>query len=253
MPWNPVQYLAFGNERLRPALELLARVALASPATIVDLGCGAGNVTRFLRERWPDAVILGVDNSREMLAKAAEAPGIAWECADLNDWSPPASVDLVYSNAVLHWLDNHAALFPRLAGYVKPGGVLAIQMPNNFAAPSHTCAFRAARNGPWEARLEGLLRPTPVLARSAYYDLLAPLARRVDIWETEYLQVLEGENPVAEWTRGSLLVPLLQALQEPERSAFETEYRRRVKEAYPPGADGKTLFPFKRLFIVAEF
>lgn len=253
MPWNPTQYLSFGGERLRPALDLLARVTLDRPAAIVDLGCGAGNVTRVLQERWPDAAVTGVDNSPQMLAEAARsAPGIAWENADLAHWRSAGPLDLIYSNAALHWLDDHPSLFPHLLGQLSRGGVLAVQMPNNFSEPSHACAFESAAAGPWRGRLAPLLRTAPLLTAAAYYDLLAPLTRHLDIWQTEYLHVLDGDNPVAAWTRGSLLVPLLESLQEGERDAFESDYRTRVRAAYPPRADGRTLFPFRRLFIVAE-
>jgi trans-aconitate 2-methyltransferase len=253
MPWNPTQYLNFGSERLRPALDLLARVPLERPAAIVDLGCGAGNVTRVLQQRWPDAAIIGVDNSPQMLEQAARtASAIRWQNADLAHWSSPQPSDLIYSNAALHWLDDHPRLFPRLLRQLRQGGVLAIQMPDNFGEPSHTCAFEAAAAGPWRDRLAPLLRTAPVLPASVYYDLLAPLSLRVEIWQTEYLHVLDGNNPVAEWTRGSLLVPLLEALQGDERAAFESDYRIRVRAAYPARADGRTLFPFRRLFIVAE-
>jgi trans-aconitate 2-methyltransferase len=252
MPWNPAQYLAFGDLRRRPAVDLLARVPLERPTTVLDLGCGPGNVTALLASRWPGARITGVDSSAEMLARAArDFPGIAWQRADLATWCPPAGADLIYSNAALHWLDDHRGLFPRLLVSLAPGGVLAVQMPNNYAAPSHQCAYQAARGGPWRAALEPLLRPAPLLAAEEYYDLLAPRAAGVEIWQSDYLQVLEGDNPVAEWTRGSLLMPLLDALAEPQRSAFEADYRRRVAAAYPRRADGKTLFPFRRLFLLA--
>lgn len=252
MPWNPEQYLAFGDLRLRPALDLLARIPLESPATVLDLGCGPGNVTAILRQRWPGARITGVDGSAEMLAKAAaDHPGIAWQQADLATWRPPGGTGLIYSNAALHWLDHHASLFPRLVDSLAPDGVLAVQMPNNYTAPSHQCAYEAARGGPWRATLELLLRPAPLLAVEAYYDLLAPGAARVEIWQTDYLQVLAGDNPVADWVRTSLLMPLLDVLAEPQRSAFEADYRRRVAAAYPKRTDGKTLFPFRRLFLVA--
>ncbi len=257
MKWDPHQYLAFADHRLRPALELLARVPLDQPQRVVDLGCGAGTVTVHLRRRWPAAGITGVDNSPEMLAQAAQAasagPPVHWQQADIGTWRPAAPVDLIYSNAALHWLGNHAAQFPRLAGLLAPGGVLAVQMPHNQAAPSHTLMARAAEAGPWRERLSGRVRTAPAVAEPAvYYDLLAPLCRTVDVWETEYQQVMSGENPVAEFTKGSALKYLLDALEEPERGGFEAEYRRLVLEAYPKRHAGKTLFPFKRLFIVAQ-
>lgn len=250
--WNPQQYARFAGQRLRPALDLIARIPLELPQTVADLGCGAGNVTRILRERWPHARIRGVDASPQMLAEARkEQADIDWECADLGCWSPAEKCDLVFSNAALHWLDDHPALFARLAGCVAPGGVLAVQMPRNFGAPSHTLMHELATHPPWRESLTPLLRPTPVLEPAAYFALLAPRVRSIDIWETEYLQVLEGENPVVEWTKGTWLAPLLAALPPEGRSAFEAQYRQRVAQAYPRGADGKTLFPFRRLFIVA--
>ena len=252
MSWDPQQYARFAGQRLRPALDLLARIPLEQPQTVVDLGCGTGNVTRILRSRWPQARISGVDASPQMLAEARAAEAnISWEQSDLAAWNPGTSFDLVYSNAALHWLDDHPALFARLCGKVAGGGALAVQMPRNFGAPSHTLMHDLAASPPWRDVLGALLRPQPVLAPEAYYDLFAPRARFLDIWESEYLQILDGENPVAEWTKGTWLAPLLAALAPQPRAAFETEYRRRVAEAYPRRSDGKTLFPFRPLFIVA--
>ena len=253
MAWDPAQYLKFADHRLRPAVDLLSRVDLTAPDEVYDLGAGAGNVTRLIKARWPEARVTGVDSSAEMLAKAATtAPDITWERADLATWRPPRAADLIYSNATLHWIEGHAALFPALLASLKPGGVLAVQMPRNFNAPSHTLITEAARSGPWRTRLEPLLRPTPVGDPAVYYDILAPRAAALDVWETEYLQVLEGENPVKEWTKGTWLRPLLDALQEPERSGFESAYAALTARAYPRHADGRTLFPFRRLFIVAR-
>ncbi|MDA7949083.1 MAG: methyltransferase domain-containing protein [Hyphomicrobiaceae bacterium] len=252
MTWDPNQYLAFGDERLQPALDLLARVPLSAPNTIVDLGCGAGNVTKALKARWPHAQITGVDGSPEMLGKArAEAPDIDWIEADLNAWAPETSTDLVYSNAALHWLDDHGTLFPRLMSRVASGGYLAAQMPRNWEAPSHTHIDEAVLNGPWREKLEPLLRPSPSHAPDVYYEALAPVTSVLNIWETEYCQILDGENPVAEFVKGSQLKRFLDALDEPDRTAFENDYRARILAAYPKRGDGKTLFPFRRLFILA--
>ncbi len=254
MNWNPHQYSLFAGQRVRPALDLIARIPLEHPRTVADLGCGTGNVTRILRKRWPHASITGVDGSPQMLAEARKTEtDIGWEQIDVAAWNPPAKFDLVFSNAALHWLDDHAALLARLSGNVAAGGMLAVQMPRNFAAPSHTLMHELASSPPWRDALATLLRPQPVLSPEAYYGLLAPNARFLDIWETEYLQILEGENSVAEWTKGTWLAPLLAALAPGARAAFESEYRRRVAGAYPRQPDGKTLFPFKRLFIVAGF
>ncbi len=250
--WDPAQYLRFAGPRLQPALDLLARIPLAAPAAVYDLGCGAGNVTRLLRARWPDAAVTGVDASPAMLqAAAAAAPGVRFVQADLAAWGPPAPADLVFSNAALHWLDHHATLLPRLLGHLGPGGVLAVQMPRNHDAPSHTGMVAAAEAGPWRTRLQPLLRRAPVAPPAVYHDILAPHAGRLELWETEYLHVLEGESPVVEWTRGSALKPLLDALEPPEREGFLADYAARMAAAYPRRPDGRTLFPFRRLFILA--
>lgn len=259
MTWNPAQYLRFAGERLRPAFDLLARVSLDNPRTIVDLGCGAGNVTKLLGERWPDARIVGVDSSPDMLREARAAthndPRFDFVAADLGQWRPDAPVDLVYSNAALHWLPGHAGLFARVAGMVAPEGVLAVQMPDNFRAPSHTLINDIARGDRWRAKLGGVVRGPPVAAAEDYLAWLSPLMTAVDIWLTEYLQVLQpgkhGEHPVAAWTKGTWLVPILEALDDGERAEFLRDYMQRLALHYPATADGCTLFPFRRLFIVA--
>jgi trans-aconitate 2-methyltransferase len=252
VPWDPAQYLRFADQRLRPALDLLGRIDMARPTEIVDLGAGTGNVTRLLKDRWPEARVTGVDASPDMLAKATAAgPDIVWERADLATWRPARPPDLIYSNAALHWLGDHARLFPSLASALAPGGVLAVQMPHNFSAPSHTAIAEAARSGPWRTTLEPLLRPTPVAEPAFYFDVLRSHAAGLDIWETEYLQILDGEQPVKEWVKGTWLRPLLDALEEPARGRFEARYAELVARAYPRRPDGRTLLPFRRLFIVA--
>jgi trans-aconitate 2-methyltransferase len=253
VPWDPVQYLKFAGHRLRPAVDLLNRIDVADPAEVYDLGAGAGNVTRLLKERWPNARITGVDESQEMLAKAAAAaPEIVWQRADLATWRPSRPADVIYSNAALHWLGDHGRLVPVLLSALAPGGVLAVQMPRNFLAPSHTAVSEAVRSGPWRSKLEPLLRSAPVAEPAFYFDLLIRRAAGLDIWETEYLQVLEGDHPVKEWIKGTWLGPLLDALDETERARFEACYAELVAHAYPRRPDGYTLFPFRRLFIVAK-
>jgi trans-aconitate 2-methyltransferase len=253
MSWNPEQYLKFSQPRLRPALDLLSRVALADPKRIYDLGCGAGNVTAALAARWPDASIVGVDSSSQMLAKAAQAlPAVQWTQQRLDEWQATSAADLIYSNAALQWLPDHAQLFPKLLTCLAPGGVLAVQMPRNFGAPSHTLLAQTARSAPWRHKLETLIAPAPVAAPEVYYSLLAPFAASLDIWETEYLQVLGGEDPVKEWTKGTALIPFLERLTASERPQFESDYAQRLRGAYPRRADGMTLFPFKRLFILLQ-
>ncbi|NQU61689.1 MAG: trans-aconitate 2-methyltransferase [Rhodospirillales bacterium] len=249
--WNPSQYMKFAGHRLRPALDLLARIDADKPAIVYDLGCGPGNVTGLLADRWPDAAVTGIDASADMLAKAkAEHPDITWIEADLGHWSPEVPGDVIYSNAALHWLSDHRAVFPGLMEHLSPGGVLAVQMPHNHAEPSHTAIREAA--GPVLGKLEPVMRETPVAAPEVYYDILEPVTGELDIWETVYTQVLEGDNAVAEWTKGSVLKPLLDVLDEDERGAFFDTYSGLMQKAYPVRADGKTLFPFRRLFIVAR-
>ena len=253
MAWDPAQYLKFAGHRLRPALDLLHRVDVAEPSHVVDLGAGAGNVTRLLRDRWPKADIVGVDGSAEMLTTAAAAvPDVTWQQADLAAWRASRPVDVLYSNAALHWIADHGRLFPALLASLAPGGVLAVQMPRNFGAPSHTAITAVAQAGPWRERLAPRLRPAPVQEPGFYFDVLAPRVAELDMWETEYVQVLEGEHPVKEWVKGTWLRPLLDALDETERAEFEKRYAELSDTAYPRRADGRTLFPFRRLFIVAR-
>jgi trans-aconitate 2-methyltransferase len=253
MVWNPQQYLKFSGHRLRPAVDLLMRIPDFPVQSIADLGAGAGNVTKLVKQRWPDASVLGVEGSAEMVAAGRmAAPEVEWLQQDLGLWRPAQKFDLIYSNAALHWLPDHMKLFPSLMEMVKPGGILAVQMPRNFLAPSHVLIGQTALNGPWRSKVEHLVTPPPVEAPGFYHDLLALHSENIDIWETEYLQVLEGENPVKEWTKGTWLTRYLDILQGEERAAFEAAYGEYVAKAYPRNAAGQTLFPFRRLFIVVQ-
>jgi len=258
MTWDPRQYLTFSNERLRPALDLIARIPMAAPRSIVDLGCGAGNVAQVLAARWPAAAVIGVDSSASMLARArAATAGSArhtWMEADLESWSPDAPADLVFSNAALHWLDNHATLFARLLSFVAPGGALAVQMPDNFSAPSHTALFDVAGRERWRKRLAALVRARPVAAAIDYARWLDD-ASAIDVWTTEYLHLLpaagDGEHPVVAWMKGAALTPFLDCLDAASQERFLADYAERIASAYPPLSDGRVPFPFRRLFIVA--
>jgi trans-aconitate 2-methyltransferase len=252
MAWNPAQYLAYADLRTRSSHELIARVALEQPGSITDLGCGPGNSTHALRLRWTDADIIGVDNSPQMLERARkEGPNARWIEADLKTWRPQQPVDLLFSSATLQWLNGHAQLFPALMTHVAQAGALAVQMPRNFDAPSHRLLHEVAREGAWASRLATRLRDEPVGTPDFYYDLLAPISRSLDIWETDYLQVMEGEDPVLNWIKGTALVPIMAALDEPERSHYLDTLAARLRTAYPRRSDGKTLFNFRRLFIIA--
>jgi trans-aconitate 2-methyltransferase len=256
--WDPAQYHKFADHRLRPALELLGRVPLASPTLVYDLGCGSGEVTRLLAQRWPAATVVGVDNSPQMLEQAAAEPGrIRWMESDIRTWSPEEPPDLIYSNATLHWVEGHGDLFPRLIGHVQPGGCLAVQMPLSWGAPSHRLMRETLVDGGPHGEALGTETLRHAVARQwveaagVYYDLLVGRTRSLDIWETEYLQVLEGNDPVLEWVKGTGLRPILNGLDDGEREMFLAEYARRLREAYPARADGRTLYPFRRLFLVA--
>jgi trans-aconitate 2-methyltransferase len=251
MTWDPDVYMKFATERTRPAIELLARAPLQGPSRVIDLGCGPGNSTALLAARWPDAQIEGLESSPEMLAKA-RASGLraAWMQGDVQSWAPAAQYDVVFSNAVFQWIPDHRALLPRLMENVAKGGVLAFQVPRNFDAPSHALMREVANAGPWAAKLaDAKLRN--VLPPEVYFDILAPLSTSLDIWETIYLQVLEGADPVLAWVSGTGLRPFVQPLDEKAREAFIAQYRAQLREAYPRRVDGKTLFPFQRLFVVA--
>jgi trans-aconitate 2-methyltransferase len=256
--WDPNLYLRFSDHRLRPALELLDRVPLQFPSVIYDLGCGLGQVTRIISERWPSAAVYGLDNSKEMLAQAAATPGkVQWIEADIRTWSPDDPPDLIYSNATLHWVEGHRELFPRLVGFLKSGGCLAVQIPSVWEAPSHSLMREILANGHPDGTPLGTEELRQAVARDwvedaeVYYDLLARCSKSLDIWETEYLQILEGNDPVLEWVKGTGLRPILNSLDDKERDLFLVEYGRRLRVAYPVRTGGRTLYPFRRLFIVA--
>jgi len=253
MQWDPSVYLQYGDERLRPALDLLARVPLAAPSHVVDLGCGAGNVTAILKRRFPAATVIGVDGSAPMLARARTAvPDCDFSQADIAAWAPDEAPDLIYSNAALHWLDGHQALFPGLLGTLAPGGVLAVQMPVMHDAPIRALQYQVAAQGPWAARLAGIGSAPPILLAASYWDLLRPRCAALDMWETIYMHALQGEDAVVRWAMGSSLRPFLDALPADQREDFLVAYRATVNPVYPRRPDGTTLLPFRRLFMVAK-
>ncbi|MBQ1089565.1 trans-aconitate 2-methyltransferase [Streptomyces sp. B93] len=256
--WDPAQYLRHADHRARPFLDLLARVPdlPGDPPRIADLGCGPGNVTALLTERWPTAHVTGYDNSPEMLAKArADHPRPAFAEADARTWTPaPASHDLIISNATLQWVPGHADRFPDWIAALVPGGTFALQVPGNFDAPSHRLMRDLARSPRWRNRLSTTLHhEDAVHTPEAYLARLTALGCTVDAWETTYVHLLTGEDPVLDWVKGTGLRPVLTALaDDPEsREAFIADYRSALREAYPPGPHG-TPFPFRRVFAVAR-
>ena len=256
--WNPQQYLRFGDHRLRPGLELLERIQSAAPRLICDLGCGTGKLTRLLAERWPAAKVFGIDHSKEMLQEAqAETSTVQWIEADLRDWCPPSPPDLIYTNATLQWIEGHRDLFPQLLAQLRPGGTLAVQMPLSWDMPSHVLMRAVLEEGHGDSGPLGTEELRQNTARKwveeaeVYYDLLSKNCEQVDLWKTEYLQRLSGDDPVLEWVKATGLRPVINGLEERQRELFLAEYRSRLRTAYPRREDGSTLYPLRRLFIVA--
>lgn len=253
MAWEPAVYMRFGDERTRPAVELLARIRSDNPGRVVDLGCGPGNSTGVLAARWPRAHLEGVDSSADMLREARRLDVRAeWIEADIATWSPTSRYDVIFSSATLQWLDDHRTLIPRLMGFVARGGTFAFQVPHNMDAPSHRLMREAAAAGSWKRKL-AQVREVTVLSSAEYFDILSACGADVDIWETDYLHILEGEDAVYKWVSATGLRPFVQALSGDEKEAFIADYKKRVATAYPRRADGTTLFPFKRLFALAQF
>jgi trans-aconitate 2-methyltransferase len=248
--WDDAQYLKFADQRTRPARELLARVPPISARRVVDLGCGPGNSTALLRERWPEARVTGVDSSSEMLERARkDHPAIEWQQGDALSFESREPLDVLFANALLQWLPDHAQLLPRWFEQLQPGGVLALQMPHNFDQPSHR--WMRELEGPWSARTAGLRAASPVGSPAFYYDLLAPRASQIDIWRTTYEHVMPDAAAIVEWVKGTGLRPYLEALLPAEQPAFLEAYTRAIEAAYPARVGGKRLFSFPRLFIVA--
>ncbi|XXF77364.1 methyltransferase domain-containing protein [Myxococcaceae bacterium GXIMD 01537] len=250
--WDPSQYGLFRDARKRPFFELLARVEVTAPARVADLGCGTGDLTRVLAERWPGARVVGVDSSEAMVAEAQRRviPGrLRFELADLGQWRPPGPLDVLVSNAALHWLPDHAALLGRLVGLLAPGGVLAFQVPANFEAPSHRHVDEVRARPRFAAKLSGLLKGRAETL-AAYEARLAGLGLAVDAWETTYLHVLPGEDAVLQWLLGTTLRPVLAALGPEEGEAFIEELRPLLRRDYPAAERG-TPFLFSRRFVVA--
>lgn len=253
--WDPQQYLRFERERTQACIDLARRVELSSPQRVVDLGCGPGTSTAILRARWPGAQLTGVDSSPEMLAKARPTdPTVEWVLGDIQEWTPRVLPDLVFSNAAFQWIPDHPGLLRRLWSIVGPGGALAFQVPAGGEERSRWVGALASllKGSEWRRIVPGDRTGENVLHASDYYDVLSESARRVDLWDTEYLHVLPNATAIVEWLTGTALRPILSQLEDDGvRRRFLAEYAERIRETYPTRRDGRILFPFRRRFVVA--
>jgi trans-aconitate 2-methyltransferase len=252
--WSAEQYLKFEDERTRPARDLLAQVWLDDPRRVVDIGCGPGNSTELLVKRWPQAKVTGVDNSADMLRQARERlPGHNFIEANIAHWVAPVGTEVVFANAVFQWVPNHLKHMQRLLGALAPGGVLAVQMPDNLDELSHILMREVAFQEPWREQLSTAAELRDTLPKpGVYYDALRPLCSRLEIWHTVYNHALDSAAAIVEWVKGTGLRPFVDPLALPERKAYLAAYTARIAAAYPPQADGKVLLRFPRIFIVAS-
>lgn len=262
MLWDPDQYSRYADERGRPFIDLVARVGAAEPRRVVDLGCGPGNLTALLAARWPDATVEGVDSSPEMIERAGEVDGVSFRVGDVRSWQMPADCDVLVSNATLQWVPSHDELLRSWAAALPDGGWIAMQVPGNFASPSHTLMRSLAQSSRWAPLVGDVLRHHDAVGSpSSYATVLLEAGLDADVWETTYLHRLHGADPVLEWMRGTGLRPVLAALagqavsmdgvSRPADAAFEAQYAAALRSAYPATAHG-TLFPFRRIFAVAH-
>jgi trans-aconitate 2-methyltransferase len=281
--WNPEEYLKFRDERTQPCRDLAARISIPQVRTVIDLGCGPGNSTQVLAERWPDAQITGLDSDTSMINVAIESlPRGRWITGDIANWAagkPPNETaanpagattaenkvekdvqpqdaeiyDVVFSNAAMQWLPDHGVLYPQIFSHVAPSGALAVQIPSSFDRPAHRLLREIAASIAWRKWFpSGRVRNWAARDAEFYYDLLAPLASRVDIWQTEYFHVLPNAEAIVDWYRGTGMRPYLNAISEDaDREKFIAEYTEKIRAAYKPRPDGKILFPFLRIFLIA--
>jgi trans-aconitate 2-methyltransferase len=260
--WDPQQYRRFGGERSRPFYDLTSQIEATDPRSVVDIGCGPGELTAGLARRWPQADVLGIDSSPEMIEAAqrvleaedtgpGDPPRLRFELMELHDWSPTEPVDVIVSNAVLQWLPDRDSLMLRFAGHLADGGSLAVQMPANYGQDAHRLMRELIGSAKWQPRLAQVQLTWQSGDPGAYLDLLANAGYTVDAWETTYLHVLAGDDPVLEWLKGTGLRPVLAALDEASRGEFLAEYGALLRAAYPRREYG-TVLPFRRLFVVAR-
>jgi trans-aconitate 2-methyltransferase len=251
--WNSSQYLKFDDERTRPCRDLVASIKLDHPRQIIDLGCGPGNSTQILAERWPDAEVSGLDSSEEMIRSAGEKyPQQRWQIGDIQEWKARLPYDLVFSNAAFQWVPDHAQVLPHLLRQVTPGGILAFQVPAHIDAPAHELMRNLAASERWRSSFPDKIGEWYAHDAPFYYDVLSEGSVRLDIWTTEYLHILEGPEAIVEWYKGTGLRPFLDRLADADdRKNFLADYLAAVTKAFPRRQDGRVFFPFQRLFVIA--
>ncbi|HEY6270701.1 MAG TPA: methyltransferase domain-containing protein [Terriglobales bacterium] len=252
--WDANLYLKFSGQRARPATDLIAQIELENPRRVIDLGCGSGNSTEQLRRRWPQADLTGLDNSPDMLKQARNNhPDWKWIQSGVEEWAPESTFDLIFSNACLHWVADHARLFPRLLSYLAQGGALAVQMPNSYHLAAHTIMQEVANDpsAPWSHTLAGAAETYSVQPAAFYYDTLRKLSSRINVWQTEYLQIMDGPRAILDWVRGTAMRRFTEPLPSDEqRTQFEQRCLERFERSYRANDQGKTLFPYRRIFVI---
>jgi trans-aconitate 2-methyltransferase len=253
MSWSAKQYVAFEDERTRPVRDLVGALPVTDAKRVIDLGCGPGNSTEILAARYTQAEVIGIDSSADMIAAARKRmPGASFAVQDIDEWQDRGPFDVILANAVLQWVPHHETLLPALIQRLSPSGALAVQMPDNLEEPAHRLMRDTAAAGPWASKLAAATEARTTLASAGwYYELLKPLAARVDLWRTTYYHVLGGAGAIVEWFKGSGLRPFLEPLDAGERDAYLQRYTQAVAGAYPALPDGSVLLPFPRLFMIA--
>lgn len=250
--WNPDQYLKFARERTQASIDLASRTMIEKPATVIDIGCGPGNSTRVLRERWPGAQFSGLDNSEEMIGKArADLPDVEWIYGDVPTYKFTKEYDVVFSNAALQWMPDHDELIPRLYQTVKSGGALAVQVPADQDSAIRRALLSVSSRDKWTRYTYGCERLINYRSAEYYYDILAKISKHFDLWETVYYHILDSQEGLIEFYKGTAMRPFLEKLPDDEsRNEFEQEVLSGCRNHYELRKDGNVLYPFKRVFFV---
>ena len=254
MPWDPALYLKFHSERTQPSIDLVGRIELENPSDIIDLGCGPGNSTRILYNRWPNAIISGLDSSASMIEKAKDDfPGIDWILADAAHFKPGKKYDLIFSNAALQWIHGHDTLLPKLLGWLKPGGILAVQVPANSESKLHLAMIKVSKSEKWKGYTKNCESLIVYHKPDFYYKVLAPFAEKLNIWETSYFHILDSHIALIDWYKSTGMKTYLESLPDDlARNKFEAEVLEEIIAVFPLQPDSKVIYPFQRLFFVAE-